>query len=223
MAVFSTEAGTLSSLKPLSLMKKDQYETTAAFNQRVCSATLTALKANSDRTATFLLFPSVSSGVRYDADRGKLIYSVQLGFPSLFFYSQSFDRYIGIKLATDERPKPSYYGSNAFGNSKEVFVSETEEAMLLLPRTGPDSHAMSMEFSIPMKPEIAKQLKDDIQFVVKTTIAAPCFASGRDRTRPTITSPFERDATLFAVVGSNRAVWKVLKKSTGEVLKSGTF
>lgn len=71
-------------------------------------------------------------------------------------FDVSLGKYLGIPLATFRRDKNSYVAQTAFGVSKDIAVTEEDEAVLLLPV--PIRIGFPISTKLSSKPDEARRL-----------------------------------------------------------------
>ena len=218
LATFPSQVVALSTLAPLSEIKQDKFESSTDFGKRVCSALEKITNLKPRETAYFTVFDVTVQ--YYDPDKKEFKFDVDEEFPSLF--NSSLDKYIGVPLARIVKDKKSYIGQNAYGVKAEVTAASEDLVALILP-IKKAMNGYSIKAKLPMSPTEAKLLEKDLQLVVMTKIMPPCFVSGQNASLAKLDFPQETRTRLFGLVGSRDSSWKIIKKSNGEVLKTGHF
>ncbi|WP_145931108.1 hypothetical protein [Immundisolibacter cernigliae] len=217
--LFASEADTIAALKPLSAMGKDRFESTADFVKKLCPATEKAMNVKVGESINLVAFWGAVG--LYDAD--KRVFEFDLLSAVLGLFDRSLDKFLGIKIAMVERKMGSFQAENTFGVSKDVSVIEREEVILLLPTNLAHPISWKKNIQLSARPEEARKLHNDMQFVVTTKLQRPCFVTGRFHRSPDFLYPVKENTTLLGVFVSRDSSWKIIKKSTGEVLKMGGF
>jgi hypothetical protein len=227
---------TIAKLSTLTEMKKDQYETTAAFEKRLCTATYKALGITADkRTITIGLQSGVhASSAKYNAD--KQAFRVQIamggnhflaghGYNDMYRWNPSFDpyKYVGLQIVNEYRAGGAdYSGANAFGVSKQVkVISQTSSVLYFPSRVGYTNTTSAV--MLPAKPDEARRIQSDIRVAMITQLQPPCFVSGRGREPPTIDYPTDVALSELDLVGSRNPEWVIYLDSTKEILKHGIY
>jgi hypothetical protein len=213
VATFPSRAVALSTLVPLSEIKQDKFESST-----VCSALEKTTNLKPGATVYFTVFDVTVQ--YYDPDKKEFKFDVFEEFPNLF--NSSLDKYIGVPLAKIVKDKKSYIGQNAYGVKVEVTATSEDIVALILP-IKKAMNGSSIKAKLPMSPSEAKILENDLQLVVMTKIMPPCFVDGQHTSFAKLDFPQETNARLFGLVGSRDSNWKIIKKSNGEVLKTGHF
>lgn len=231
---FPDNAATLSALRPLLMLKKDQYETTAAFTKRVCSATLDALKSSNGKRALLRLNAKDATRNTYDADRQAFDFQV-----STYVHGSSGEPYEDrwkwepptwnpiVVNGTPERGYSSYsydaaelassYQEHSNGKMRSAIKVNFQEKAILFFLARPDR-----TIRLPAKPDQARNLSGDLQLAFSTKIKPPCFVTGAKHTSPTRDNPYDSTVKVLGLVGEDTE-WLILKASTMEVLKRGKF
>jgi len=200
---------------------KGEFDTTEEFSSKKCR--LYYQKAGGGEE-TIYHFPIYGMGALseayYDADKKKFRFLGAETFPSVYSLL-SIKSGVALILNRQSTSGKGYVGQNAFGVSARIAVSEEKTIAVIVPNQ--EGFPMLNDFSLSVEPDVARGLKGDLQLVVSTKIASPCIDFGFHHTKPTIDSPSETTDRLVALIGSADATWEIIKRSTGEVLTSGSF
>lgn len=216
---FPTEGETLAAFRPLIGLKKDKFETSSDFTKRLCNSVENSSNSAAGSPTHFAVF-DVTARPYYDADKKAFTVKILQAFPGAF--DINLEKYLGVPIATSRKDKPSYIGKNAFGVTKDIVAEEADQVVLLLPVP-----KRTIEYSLVTKlfaePDEARKLDNDLLVVVTTKVMSPCFVARTLRIPPTLESPEDNTYNMLGVVGEKDASWKIIKASTGEVLKAGKF
>ena len=212
--VFTSESEALTKLRPLAQFSKDQFESSADFVKRVCPAVEKALNAKSGTQVHFAVLFGTGVDGNYDPDKKAFIFDV--------WGDSNYEKtYSEVTVVYFSKDKGAYTGQNAFGVTKAIEVKEVDEVILRLPIHQRGINAISTK--LLSKPEEARKLEKDLQVIISTKILPPCFIDERSNVSPKIDSPYEIKVHKLKLVGSRNSSWKIIKKSTGEILKTGDF
>lgn len=215
---FISEGHAVNVLRPLADIKKLEFEKTEHFNKRVCDKVHELLKSKKDTVYDFPVFSAIPV---YDADKGKFLFNVRNGFPSV--YNNSFGAHRGIVIGEKERSRSGYVGQNRYGAAASVESISSDVAMLIIPEKNKKMQHKEISIGLTISPLEASKIKNDLRLVVSTPLVGKCFATGHNYDRPTLSEPQEHSETLLGLIGVSNAKWKVIRNSTGNVLKSGQF
>lgn len=228
----------LQTLRPLTNLKKDQYEKTADFTKRMCAATRKALNVDEDTPITFVLeHGKYATSADYNAD--KQVFLVKLGteihymdrdapYDDRWRFEPDIDKFkfntVWLARNYIEASK-AVIGKNAFGVTKEIKMQTEEMAVLFFPTKSFDSHLsfIGSRISLPAKRELAMKLDGDLRVAIVARIHPPCFIAGRSHTSPTISFPYDKTITEMGIVVIPNPEWVLYRASTKEVLKRGVF
>jgi len=221
----------LQSLKPLTDIKKGEFEKTPDFNKRVCDATNRALNVPADRVVTIAapLNSEYDIADRYSADKEMFIFHIKggiMGSSKESFEDQwkwkNFDpftanRYLSnAPIAHLYREAPvKYTGKTVHGISKEVRVASEE-------RLGLFYSARAYEIKLAMKASEAQKLKGDLRVIFSARLSSPCFFWGTKHTSPKVDNPYDRTITAYGLVASS-IEWIVVRAKTMEIVKRGVL
>lgn len=218
-------------LSSLSALKKDNYETSKDFQKRVCEETAKALGVSDIKS------PIVIGGGPahpYNADRQEFRFGVSGGnwywagsdYGDAYEWSTSFHPFdfTGMNIFEDNQySTKTYSGSNAFGASKNVTISNKSAAVLYYPKKTEKSGMVSDIIILQSKPEEARRIANDLRFAVITRLEPPCFTYGHGHKPPTYDSPTEFFLSEIAIIGAPNPDWVVYLDSTKQILKRGKF
>jgi hypothetical protein len=222
----------------LAEIKKDQYETTAAFTKRVCAATAKALGVNEDTPITFVLeHGKYATFAQYDAD--KQAFSIKLGteihykepeapYDDRWRWEPSIDKFKFNSVWLDRRymqSRATVPAENAFGVTKDVKIGREDMVVLFFPTRSFDTQFqfIGTRIRFPAKPELAKAIDGDLRIAIVGRLHAPCFIAGRSHTSPTMAYPYDQTTFEAGVVINPNPEWLLYRASAKEVLKRGTF
>lgn len=195
----------------LARLEKDQFEATAAFNKRKCDAMAKLLGSDLGKPIVFRGLEGTRT--RYDADRQRFLFEnlSNAGFPESGFY---------LVLSSREEGKPSFVGRTAYGATREIRVKESHYVALAVPHS---SHLVThLGVVLPMKADQARAFAGDLRLEVVTRIGPPCISSDLHREEPTLDSPIKETKRVYAIRALPGATnWRIVRVSTGEILKSG--
>ncbi len=232
------ERGLIQTLRPLSDLKKDQYEKTADFTKRVCAATNKALGVDEKTPVTFVLeYGKNMTWAQYDADKQAFVITLGTEIHYVDQYAPYEDRwrweppidkfkFNTVRLASSYKEAPkSYVGKNSFGVAKEIKVAFEDMVVLFFPTPTFNSHSsfIGSRILLPANADVARKLDGDLRIAIVARVQPPCFITGRSHTSPTVQYP--RDITTFemGIVVSAKPEWLLYRASTKDVLKRGIF
>lgn len=208
---FSNGAIPANEIISLAQLKKDQFEATSAFDKRRCASLAKLLGTDVSRPIVFRRLEDTRTW--YDADRQRFVFEniSKAGFPKSGFY---------LVLYSREEDKPSYVGQTAYGITKEIRVKEGQYIALSVPHS---SHLVGhLGVVLPMKSEQARSLSNDLRLEIVTRLGPPCISSDLHREDPTLDSPVKETKRVYELRAQAGATnWRIVRASTGEVLKSG--
>ena len=228
----SSSSDSISKLRKLVQLKKDEFEKTGDFSKRLCAQTYKELGVVEKAPIIVGLEQGeYATSARYNADKqafviriggGSLYYDAGEDYNDEFRWNTSFDplKFRGVGIAKEYSENSGIYtGKNAFGVSKEIKVGAKTSAVLYFPSQGYNS----LEITYPSKPEEARRIQNDLRVAVVTLIQPPCFVSGKGRKPPTISYLYDLALTEVGIVGNRNPEWILYLDSTKEVLKRGKF
>lgn len=195
----------------LASSKRDQYETTASFDKQRCDALAKLLNADLKNQIVFQVLEGARSW--YDANRSQYVFesTLKAGFPALKgFY---------VTLSSREADKPGFVAQNAYGVTRQVTVREGEYVALFIPA----SHlTKAITAILPMKPEDARALAGDLRLEIAVRLVAPCVSYNLNREDPTLSSPTKEVKKVYELhTQPGTTAWRIVRVSTGDVLKTG--
>jgi hypothetical protein len=207
-------------------LKKNEFETTAAYRERLASASATVL-TGSTTLADVVGFVSTDDGDSkiggtYDADRGIMSIMESVG---------SGEQMVGSALLTtvklDQKLKShrSYEAANAYGRSVRVNSGTWDTCGLALsnfPHSTATIIARAIRQSIAMTPDEAREAKGNLRLLFVGNADAPYWTEYRERSKATIDDPVELQWEGEAVVLRLSQVW-IFNKNSGKVYKKIEF
>lgn len=225
---------------------KDEYETSAAFEQR------RSVALNSIQQSYLISAPVDMEYVKYDADSQILIvvtYAVaNTGLSSdelaaMFGYGSDLKKNgievdyspligggnIAWALPRETTNVGAYTGQNSFGGTFEV-IKQVEASMGIFEREGAyeesiwsatrpafDANNQPRAFEIPATPTEARALKEaGLSAAFLLAPTPPFYATGVTRFTPTVSAPYDRTTTVRYIIGDIQAV--ALFSAKGELL-----
>ena len=203
-------AKALLAAKPL----KDEYETTAAWTERLAGLKDRPLVGTATANDYFGFVPVESYvGSKYNADTGTL---------EIFGRDRSINVMAGKSLQqtlvinTDLASESHYPASNAYG--KQVEVLKTEHNVCAIAATSIPSFEDPIKFqaSIAMSPDDAMAAKGAIETLYVGKLTAPYWGKYFHATTAKITSPFEDYSTGDALFMNVSEVW-LFNKVSGRI------
>jgi hypothetical protein len=216
-------ASKLVSLKP----QKGEFETTAAYNERIESLKNTPLAGSTSfgDVVGFVQGADVYSGIdqSYDADRGVLKVSDNWGVSTQMVKSQLVT---SVRLDQKIKHTRTYTASNAYG--KKVTVDSTTWDTCgvafsnLTYYSSLSSGFKRLEESIEMPPDEARSAKGNIALVFVGKLSEPFWSEFHDYSKPTIENPTEMAWTGDSVVMELIQVW-IFNRQTGKIYKKITI
>jgi hypothetical protein len=203
-------ATALLAIKPL----KDEYETTAAFNERIAAMSSKSLLGNTTMSDSIGFIPAESYvGSKYNADAGALEISGRDRSTNVMA-GKSLQQALVIdsELMSEKR----YSASNAYG--KQVEVLKTEHNVCAIAATSIPSFEDPIKFqaSVAMSPEDAQAAKGNIETLYVGKLTAPYWGKYFHATTPKIAVPFEDYSTGDALFMNVNEVW-LFNKVTGRI------
>jgi hypothetical protein len=222
-----------SRLGKLNSVKKDDFEKTTVFANRLCEQTYKALGISEHTLITIGLEPIKIASQNYFAD--KEAFEIRLGNGGNYFdagrdYNDEFkwntdiDRfnYYSFNIASEYKESTnSYSGTNAFGASKNVKIgTETATVLYIHSKTRlKDIQTIVLK----SKPEEARRIRDDLRIAIITHLSTPCFVSGHGHKSPTMDYAYDLTISEGGIVGAPNPEWVIYLDSTKEILKRGKF
>lgn len=194
--------------------KKDEFETTEAYNQRTAQLSSIPLGAKLN-TSDILAFQGLPEDLAdsYDADAQKL--NVQ---DSWRYIDKHSGRYGDVKIIV-RKPTESitYVGNNGFGATANVKKESYEVCAL-----ANQNMARTVKFEIPMSPDQAKLHKNKLSALyvgrlLKSPNAIPQTYSYHFSQSPTLSVPEALSEYGYEIIFQPLQVW-VIDRESGEVL-----
>lgn len=158
---------------------------------------------------------------KYDAD--KQAYKIHL------INSKMDDDYksslVGIEFAGDKKDGPSYNASNAFGVAVSVSSLETKGYVLgfsdetineSLKKTRLNQFDRDFSLSIPMSPDEARELNNQVAVVFVSRLAAPPLLEYKTYFSPTIRTPIQASMQYSILYTVIEQLW-VVNVKTGKI------
>jgi len=163
---------------------KGEFETTADYEsrRRALSETFTG------KAFIFPLPLTEQSIVKYDADRGRMLFSI-----SSNLFSSNVDARLPTIAVKRKIPKSgTYTASNAFGVRKEITVGGFMEDGLVVANNSPISdRALQSGWEFQADPQHASEMKSSLCLAIVGRVAEPRVISIPWRHAPTITEPYD--------------------------------
>ena len=216
--VFANSGEMMAALQPLLMMKKDDFEDTAKFSKRACDSTALTIHHQIGDPVKYGIFETEAAAITYNADRQEYTFLIG-GSPES--YDRQLSKYFGIRLYLEIRNVGEYSAENSFGAQRKVSVVRGEEVILLLPVGRPE--IFGLRVTLPMPPEEARRVNGDLQIQIITRLEPPCLLRGSYQVKPKIDYLRDLTMTMIGLVGSAQSSWQIARKSTGEILKVGSF
>jgi len=229
-------------LHDFSKIRKDEYETTGAFNQRLAALQLKPLIGTITETSVlaFLVpktdkaasYPSMSPGYysEYDADKGFLRVDVRLSYYSPKAITQGaphLQDYFGAAVTVSSHSKiSSYVGSNAYGATTKV-IHEDEQRYEALWDNAKEyfkkdavyswTGTYDIGYDIQAEPETARRIRETLSALVVLQVKddTPTFEESQD-TSATFSSPYSSHTARHFLNTKLLAVW-LFDSSSGKI------
>jgi hypothetical protein len=209
--------------------RKDEFETTAEYEQRIADKTKVSLGngLTAQDSLIFVYHPGdfATYGLRtqYDADKEILSVEIKTRKHSAYLLSKEL-----VVFGTEVKPykfekEGTYIGQNAYGTKVNVTKYLWHNFYLgfaniedfegysgnLFPR---------IKTELPMSVEKAKQVKPNISALYITNLINPYMSiGGEDLQKPTVSKPEETKVYDLYLIGELKGIW-IFDKTTGEVL-----
>ena len=215
---FATSGEMMATLRPLLMMKKDDFEDTAMFSKRTCDTMAFTMHHPVGDPVKYGVFEAETKAITYNADRQEYTFYIG-GNPEL--YDRQLSKYFGIRLYLELNNVGQYPAENSFGAQRQVSVMRGEEVILLLPVSRPEFFGLRVFLHMPL--EEARRVNGDLQVQIITRLEPPCLLRGSYQVKPKIDYLRDLTMTMIGLVGSAQSSWQIARKSTGEILKVGSF
>jgi hypothetical protein len=184
-----------------------------------CDAVADTLKAAPRKSLTFRL---KNTKVKFDADKQQYILESMSSAPGpdiLRWRKQSFGTFY-LDVASRENEKPGYVGQNAYGVSRQILVRESQYVVLSIPRK--QQVEFVLRIFLPVKTGDARALQEDMRVELDSRLKAPCVYFDSRREDPTIQSPVKELTSVYELhLDRDATTWRVVRASSGEVLRTG--
>ncbi|MFL6672898.1 MAG: hypothetical protein ACJ8LG_06380 [Massilia sp.] len=200
--------------------EKGEFETTAAYNERVAAMSNRAVVGETTLADTVGFVPA-SDAVsmltdKYDADRGTLNVSTYWGGGMQMVGT---DIVTSTKLTYRPKAHRSYQASNAYGKTVTVESTTYDTCGLAFSNVKYGSYVSSrISEEIIMSPEEARAAKGNIAIMYVGNLTSPFRVEFSDYLKPAIDSPREAAWGGDALVMNLSQIW-LFNKETGKVYK----
>lgn len=229
-------ADTLTKLKTLTGIKKDEFEKTSDFNKRVCAAMYKALGISTERPSITV---EIGGGrdkplARYNADKQIFVVLIPPGgnyfragreYNDMYRWNPvDFDprKHVGVQIFDEySSTGVTHLGTNAYGASREVKSASLTSGVLYFPSSMGYTNAYPVTTVVPAKSEEARSMQHDIRVAVIARLQPPCFISGHGREPATIEYPLDLAMSELGLVSGPHPEWVIFLNSTKQVLKRG--
>lgn len=193
---------------------KDEYETTAAYAERVAAFGAKPI-AGSVTVADYVAFvpdyPLITTS--YDADVGQFRISGSMG---------AIDGLVGsslvLSVVTDSKvlTRSTYIAANAYGRKVEVRKTQLYACAVALPQLRQSYRSAAFDAIVSLSPDEAKVAKENVAILYVGKLAEPYWAKFFFNIEPKIDSPTETTWTGDALVIRDAEVW-LFDKRTGRI------
>jgi hypothetical protein len=204
------------SLNPM----KDEYETTAAFQERIAKLATRPL-IGSVMLGGYLAFleedPSVTS--QYNADTETLWIGGHPSSGKIFVNSSPIT---SVLITSKVTSQSTYSASNAYGKIVDVKKSHLNSCALAFPQFGSPIKFSDYKTSVTMPPTEARNTKDNIGVLYIGRLSQPYWVKYSDYLKPTIDSPHEAYWSGDTLIMDDIQVW-LFNKASGRILQKITF
>ncbi len=199
-----------------SQIKKDEFESTASYEQRLQGILDTEAVSNRPLAEAKLFVNSEKISSAYDADKGLM--KIYGSLRQSVRVSESV-KYASVAiLRTRSSHISEYQGQNNFGASKVVKKYRNEVCGVAFMNVSPSTDFEWMSaIEFPLSPDVARKSKENLALVYQASLRGPLLVDYRQHIAPTMEYPSdiltEGDA-LTAVLER----YFVINKETGEIL-----
>lgn len=210
-------------------LEKDQFETSAAYAERIADVALVGTVAMGStlafKYAPLDAFPLCRT--EYKADASEIFIKCGLTGKHFFFLPQEGNRIfksftVGVAKSTD---KSSYTASNAFGVKKNVTVRHAVGTGLAISNLGDitvgehENILRDLVLTVPNVPaDEARRTLNDVGLLFIVKLAAPYLLRETKAQGPTLSSPIDFSGEYEYLYANLEELW-VLNLKTGDVLR----
>lgn len=210
-------------------VEKDQFETSAAYAERIAGATLVGTVAMDSplafKYAPLDAFPLCR--IEYKADASEIFIKCGVAGKHFFFLPQEGNRIlksftVGVAKSTD---KSSYTASNAFGVKKNVTVRHATGTGLAISNLGDvtvgehENVLRNLELTVPNVPaDEARRTVNDVGLLFVVKLAPPFVLKETKAQGPTVSSPVDFTGEYEYLYSTLEELWVINLKS-GAVLR----
>jgi hypothetical protein len=190
----------VTALKRLAL-KKEKYETTAAYDERLISLGKSVLYG-SIRAGDVLAFRA-EGPVKTEYDADKAVLTMKGPRVETAFAGENIEMFQARRVVVLNASQSSYVGSNAFGT--QARVQKTRVATCGVLEKDADNPA---SFGMPAEVPEAKAMESALGMLVIGTIAPPYAADGAlSHHEATISEPIESTTTITGIGFKRSQIW----------------
>jgi hypothetical protein len=206
-------------LKKLNL-KKDEFETTADYSNRISDVLKSAMSGGQPLTTSkYFVNSEVPSGV-YDADKGSM--KVYASLRQSTKVSDSI-KYASTAIVRMRSATSNYKGQNAFGATTGVTAYRDNICGVAFVNLDPVTDLKWMStIDIQMTPEVARRSKGNMVLVYQASLTPPLMVPYSQRIAATLSEPTEI-VTNGDVLTAKLERYFVVNRATGEVLFSKNY
>lgn len=184
---------------------KDEFTSSATFLPKAAKA---VVQLNQNGQYIFVkrgLYP------KYNADSEK--------FEIKLYYESFRNDLKGLMFTSERTALGSYEASNAYGKSVTVIKFKETSYSLGFDNLNSNNNSNEMAMTLPMKPEEARQVKDDLAVVIVCKIASPPTLEEDSHREPIIDSPLDIE-THHSVLRVRITGLRIINLKTGLVYQS---
>lgn len=202
-------------------LKKDEYETTEAFQVRlagVLGKPVFGTVAIGDQLG-LLRRSRLEPETKYDADKRTLSVRVPVNGRGTFINGRPFT---ADSLELHSSKENSYVGSNAYGATRRVRKVESTSCFVAFPSPFHNVRDPLIVEIPDVEPDRARRLNGQIDVLYVGKLAEPYLSEVFDHSAATIDYPTEITVKGTALVIDLGAIW-VIHRPTGDVLHKQTY
>ena len=206
------------------LKEKDEFETTADYNERIKNALKEPLFGRLTPLSTFAVSANMQELEKYDAD--KRIFNVQ----ALVYDAPKKTDSNSVALDTsafEEKSLGIYKGENAFGAKRDIEKKERwiyrivlKDAQRFNIKEGDVLDSLpfikTLSFSMPMETDAARAAKPNLKLLIIFNLVAPYIEEKTDYLEPTVDFPTDVTAHKYYIHADVKSLW-LYNSVTGEV------